>query len=95
MQNADFSPLRGLGTDACWLSFVEKKGAVKAAMIDTNALIKVITQGSPVYALAFVAFVEPRVTQNNNGIYRSCVEDTLFFWIMGLIVGHGFCSFCT
>ena len=30
MQNADFSPLRGLGTDAFWLSFVEKKGAVKA-----------------------------------------------------------------
>ena len=49
MQNADFSPLRGLGTDAFWLSFVEKKGAVKAAMIDTDALIKVITQGCPVY----------------------------------------------
>ena len=67
MQNADFSPLRGLGTDAFWLSFVEKKGAVKAAMIDTDyvdtdALIKMITQGSPVYALAFVAFVETRVT---------------------------------
>ena len=62
MQNADFSPLRGLGTDAFWLSFVEKKGAVKAAMIDTDALIKVITQGSPIYALAFVAFVEAHVT---------------------------------
>ena len=60
VQNADFFPLRGLGTDAFWLSFVEKKGAVKAAMIDTDALIKVITQGSP--ALAFVAFVEMRVT---------------------------------
>ena len=54
VQNADFFPLRGLETDAFWLSFVEKKGAVKAAMIDTDALIKVITQGS-VYALAFVA----------------------------------------
>ena len=54
MQNADFSPLRGLGTNAFWLSFVEKKGAVKAAMIDTNALIKMIMQGS-VYVLAFVA----------------------------------------
>ena len=62
MQNADFSPLRGLGTDAFWLLFVEKKGAVKAAMIDTDALIKMITQGSPVCALAFVAFVETRVT---------------------------------
>ena len=62
MQNADFSPLRGLGTDAFWLSFVEKKGAVKAAMTDTDALIKVITQGSPVCASAFVAFVETRVT---------------------------------
>ena len=39
MQNADFSPLGGLGTDAFWLSFAEKKGAVKAAMIDTDALI--------------------------------------------------------
>ena len=54
MQNADFSPLRGLGTDAFWLSFVRKKGAVKAAMIDTDALIKMITQGSPVYALALL-----------------------------------------
>ena len=62
VQNADFSPLRGLGTDAFSLSFVEKKGAVKAAMIDTDALINMITQGSPVYALAFVAFVETRVT---------------------------------
>ena len=55
MQNADLSPFRGLGIDAFWLSFVEKKGAVKAAMIDTDALIKMITQGSPVCALAFVA----------------------------------------
>ena len=31
-------------------------------MIDTDALIKMITQGSPVCALAFVAFVETRVT---------------------------------
>ena len=62
MQNADLFPLRGLGTDAFWLSFVEKKGTVKAAMIDTDALVKVITQGFPVYALAFVAFVETRVT---------------------------------
>ena len=62
MQNADFSLLRGLGTDAFWLSFVEKKGAVKAAMIDTDALINMITQDSPVYGLAFVAFVETRVT---------------------------------
>ena len=54
-QSADFSPLRGPGTDAFWLSFVEKKGAVKVAVIDTDALIKMITQGSPVYALAFVA----------------------------------------
>ena len=53
MQNADFSPLRGLGTDAFWLSFVEKKGAVKAAMIDTDALIKMISQDSRVCALAF------------------------------------------
>ena len=58
MQNADFSPLRGPGTDAFWLSFVEKKGAVKAAMIDTDALIKMITQGSPVNALAFVALTK-------------------------------------
>ena len=57
MQNADFSPLRGLGTDAFWLSFVKKKGVVKAAMIDTDALIKMITQGSPVHALAFVALL--------------------------------------
>ena len=55
MQNADFSLLRGLGTDAFWLSFVEKKAAVKTAIIDTDALIKMITQGSPVYALAFIA----------------------------------------
>ena len=53
MQNADFSPLRGLGTDAFLLSFVEKKGAAKAAMIDTDALIKMITQDSRVCALAF------------------------------------------
>ena len=33
VQNTDFSPLRGLGTDAFWLSFVEKKGAVNAAVI--------------------------------------------------------------
>ena len=55
MQNADFSPLRGLGTDAFWLSFVEKKGAIKAAIIDTDAVIKMTTQRSPVCALAFVA----------------------------------------
>ena len=60
MQNADFSPLRGLGPmfrglGPFWLSFVEKKEAVKAAVIDTDALIKMITQGSPVYALTFVA----------------------------------------
>ena len=53
MKNADFSPLWGLGTDAFWLSFVEKKGAVKAAMIDTDALIKMITQDSPVYELVY------------------------------------------
>ena len=46
-----------MGTDAFWLSFVEKKGAVKAAMIDTDALIKMITQGSPVHVLAFVALL--------------------------------------
>ena len=49
------SPLRGLGTNAFWLSFVEKKGAVKASATDTDALIKMIMQVSPVYALAFVA----------------------------------------
>ena len=54
MQNADFSPLRGLGTDAFWLWFVEEKGAVKAAVIGTDALIKMITLGSPVYALALL-----------------------------------------
>ena len=56
MQNADFSPLRVLRTNAFWLYFVEKKGAVKAAMIDTDALIKMITQDSHVYALDSVAF---------------------------------------
>ena len=67
MQNADFSPLRGLGTDAFWLSFVEKKRAVKAAMIDTDALFKMVTQYSPVYALgSVVAFVETRVTHYLN-----------------------------
>ena len=66
MQNADFSPLRGLGTDAFLRSFVEKKGAVKAAMIDTDALIKMITQGSPV---GFRCLVETRVThQLNRGL---------------------------
>ena len=63
MQNADFSPLRGLGTDAFLRSFVEKKGAVKAAMIDTDALIKMITQGSPV---GFRCLVETRVTHKLN-----------------------------
>ena len=52
MQNADFSPLRGLGTDTFWLSFVEKKGAVKASMIDYDALMKMITQDPRVCALA-------------------------------------------
>ena len=55
MQNADISPLGGLGTDAFWPPFVEKKGAVNAAVTDTDALIKMITQGSPVCALAFAA----------------------------------------
>ena len=54
MQNAGFPALRGLGTDAFWLSIVRKKGAVKAATIDTNALIKMITQGSPVHELALL-----------------------------------------
>ena len=69
MQNADFSPLRGLGTDAFWLSFVQKKGAVKAAMIDTDALIKMITQGPPVCGVGFRCLVETRVThQLNRGL---------------------------
>ena len=33
-----------MGTDALWLSFVEKKEAVKAALIDTGAPIKIIAQ---------------------------------------------------
>ena len=66
MQNADFSPLRGLGTDAFLRWFVEKKGAVEAAMIDTDALIKMITQGSLV---GFRCLVETRVThQLNRGL---------------------------
>ena len=39
-----------------------KKGTVKAAMIDTDALIKMITQDSPIYALVLVAFVETRAS---------------------------------
>ena len=40
VRNAESYSVRGLGTDAVSLSFVEKKRAVKAAMIDTDALIK-------------------------------------------------------
>ena len=50
------------------LSFVEKKGAVKAAMIDTDALINMITQGSPVYALAFVACRDAASHMLNRGL---------------------------
>ena len=49
MQNAEFSSLRGLGTVAVWQSSVENKGPVKAAMIDTDALIKIVTQDSFFY----------------------------------------------
>ena len=45
LQNADFSQLRGLRTGGLLLSFAEKKGTVKATMIDTDALIKMIKQG--------------------------------------------------
>ena len=38
MQTVEIYSVRGLGIDA--VSFVEKKRAVKAAMIDINALIK-------------------------------------------------------
>ena len=33
VQNADSFSFMGLGTDAFWLSFVEKEGAVKASVI--------------------------------------------------------------
>ena len=55
MQNAEFSSLRGLGTDAVSLSFVEKNRAVKAILIDTDALIKMVTQGSLCDTVALVA----------------------------------------
>ena len=50
-------PSRGLGTDAVWLSFVEKKGAVKTDLIDFNALIKIVTQGLFCYANVFGCLV--------------------------------------
>ena len=66
MRNAEFSPFRGLGADTFWLPFVVKKGAVRAAMIDTDALIKMIAQDSPIYALALVAFVETLIIRYLN-----------------------------
>ena len=41
---------------------LRRKEPVKAAIIDTDALCKMITQDSPIYALALVAFAQTRHT---------------------------------